>query len=210
MNRWIRKAGILIAAAVAIGGAAPARAALPVVLPRPGQIGFTLQGEFATLFDSGNLGAHFGSGGGIAARMRYRMRYDRALGLSFEAHTLDARDANGWMTPPDTLPAFARTRLSVLLSGVDLYQMFNTEERTQEMVSVGAGLAQVHYSLRDGETEYPSEGDGVYVALGTGLERFFYRSLAFDLSARYTAIFHGGKTNQGVQAAAGAIFYASY
>ena len=194
--------GWWISIAIALASAAPAGAALPLVLPHPGQIGFTLQGQYGGLLKAGNLGGPFGSGGGLAARLRYRMRYERALGLSFESQTLDAR------APADS--AFARTRVNLLLSGFDFYQMFNTEQRTQEMLSVGAGLAQVHYSLRDGETEYPSEGDGLYVSAGAGVERFFYRSLAFDLSTRYTAVFQGGKTNHGVQAAAGVIFYASY
>ena len=179
-----------------------ASAALPLVLPRPGQIGFSLQGQFSDLVKTGTLGSSFGTGGGVAVRVRYRMRYERALGLSFEAVNVDARAAADSAT--------ARTRLNMLLSGADVYQMFNTDSRTQGLISIGAGLAQVHYSLRDGETEYPNEGDGVYVAAGGGLERFFYRSMAFDVSARYTAIVHGGKTNHGINAAAGVIFYASY
>ena len=40
------------------------------------------------------------------------------------------------------------------------------------MLSVGAGLAQIHDNLRDGEIEYPLAGDGVYVSVGAGIERF--------------------------------------
>ncbi|HTM57024.1 MAG TPA: hypothetical protein VL123_01265 [Candidatus Udaeobacter sp.] len=188
--------------AIAAVEARSAAAALPLVLPRPGQIGFSLQGQVSDFVKTGLLGKEFGSGGGIAVRVRYRMRYERALGLSFEAVNLDAR------APADS--STARTRLNMLLSGADVYQMFNTDSRTQGMINLSAGLAQVHYSLRDGETEYPNEGDGVYVAAGGGVERFFYRSLAFDLSARYLAVVHGGKTNHGLNASAGLIFYASY
>ncbi|MBI1799849.1 MAG: hypothetical protein HYR73_09215 [Candidatus Eisenbacteria bacterium] len=181
---------------------ARAEAASMLVLPRPGQLGLTVQGQYGSLLDSGNLGSEFGSGGGLAVRLRYRMRYERAIGLSFENQTLDARSA--------PTSATDSTQMSMLLSGADFYQLFNTSGRTQEMLSVGAGIAQIHYTLRDGETEYPLEGDGVYVSAGVGIERFFYRSFAFDLSGRYYAVFEGGKTNHDLQAAAGIIFYASY
>jgi hypothetical protein len=154
------------------------------------------------MLSSGNLGNDFGSGGGLTVRVRYRMRYERALGISFESQSLDARAA----ATADT----SRTQLNALLSGIDFYQMFNTDQKLQQMLSIGAGLAQLHYTLRDGETEYPLAGDGVYVTAGAGIERFFYRSLAFDISGRYIAIFEDGKPNHDFQGAAGLIFYASY
>jgi hypothetical protein len=175
---------------------------LPVVLPKPGQVGFALQGQYGLMLDNGNLGSEFGDGGGLSVRVRYRMRYERAIGISFESQELNARNA----PVADT----SRTKLSMLLSGLDYYQMFNTDQRTQQMLSLGVGLAQLHYSLHDGETEYPLAGDGVYVSLGGGIERFFYRSLAFDFSTRYYAIFEDGKANHDFQAALGLIFYASY
>jgi len=182
--------------------AVPARAALPVILPKPGQVGFALQGQYGALLSSGNLGDDFGSGGGLAVRVRYRMRYERALGISFESQSLDSREA----PTADT----SKTTLNMLLSGVDFYQMFNTDQKLQQMISIGAGLAQIHYTLRDGDTEYPLAGDGVYVTVGAGLERFFYRSFAFDISGRYLAVFEDGKANHDFQAAGGIIFYASY
>ena len=45
---------------------------------------------------------------------------------------------------------------------------------------------------------------------GAGVERFFFRSWAYDLSTRYLAIFRDGKPNHDLQVAAGMIFYASY
>ena len=182
--------------------AMPAQAGLPVILPKPGQVGFALQGQYGMLLSSGNLGDEFGSGGGLTVRVRYRMRYERALGISFESQSLDARKA----PTADT----SKTTLNMLLSGVDFYQMFNTDQKMQQMLSIGAGLAQVHYTLRDGDTEYPLAGDGVYVTVGAGLERFFYRSFAFDFSGRYMAVFEDGKANHDFQAAGGIIFYASY
>jgi hypothetical protein len=202
--------GCLLAAALA--GAAPVHAALPVVLPRPGQIGFTIQGQYGLMLSTGDLGDAFGNGGGLAVRMRYRMRYERALGLSFEAQNFGARTPGGNFAPGDTIgdPAFSRDQLNALLTGVDFYQMFNTDQKYQELLSLSGGLAQVHYVLRDGEIEYPNQGDGLYVAVGGGIERFFYRSFALDVSGRFTALFHGGQTNGTFQAAAGLIFYASY
>ena len=45
-----------------------AHAAAQVILPRPGQVGFSLQGQYGTLLSSGNLGDEFGSGPGLAVR----------------------------------------------------------------------------------------------------------------------------------------------
>jgi hypothetical protein len=202
MKRWLEFGLSMLVLAVPLVAAVPARAALPVLLPKPGQVGFALQGQFGTMLSSGNLGNDFGSGGGLTVRVRYRMRYERALGISFESQSLDARAA----ATSDT----SRTQLNALLSGIDFYQMFNTDQKLQQMLSIGAGLAQLHYTLRDGETEYPLAGDGVYVTAGAGIERFFYRSLAFDISGRYIAIFEDGKPNHDFQGAAGLIFYASY
>lgn len=198
----MRHAGSALALLVVIATAAPASAGLPILLPRPGQVGFALQGQYGAMLSGGNLGTEFGSGGGLTVRVRYRMRYERALGISFESQGFDSRNA----PTADT----SRTSLSMLLSGVDFYQMFNTDQKVQEMLSIGAGIAQIHYTLRDGDTEYPLAGDGVYVTAGVGMERFFYRSFAFDLSGRYLAVFEDGKANHEFQAAAGLIFYASY
>lgn len=202
MKRWLEFGLSMLVLAAPLVAAVPARAALPVLLPKPGQVGFALQGQYGTMLSSGNLGNDFGSGGGLTVRVRYRMRYERALGISFESQSLDARAA----ATSDT----SRTKLNVLLSGIDFYQMFNTDQKLQQMLSIGAGLAQLHYTLRDGETEYPLAGDGVYVTAGAGIERFVYRSLAFDISGRYIAIFEDGKPNHDFQGAAGIIFYAGY
>ncbi|MGH7742349.1 MAG: hypothetical protein ACRENS_10045 [Candidatus Eiseniibacteriota bacterium] len=187
---------------VGLSAAGAARAQLPMILPRPGQVGITVQGQYGALLSTGNLGTDFNDSPGLAVRLRYRMRYERALGISFESQSFDARE-------PATADS-SRTKLYMLLSGVDFYQMFNTDQRTQQMISIGAGLAQIHYTLRDGEIEYPLAGDGVYVSVGAGMERFVYRSFAIDLSTRYMAVFEDGKANHDFQAAAGLIFYATY
>jgi hypothetical protein len=179
-----------------------ARAETVIVLPRPGQIGVGLQGGYGTLLSSGDFGSTFGSGASLAVRIRYRMRYERAFGISFESHSFDARQ------PADS--AFAVSSATFLLSGVEMYQIFQTREKVQPMISVGAGLAQVHTTLRDGETAYPLGGDGLYLSAGLGAERFVYRSLALDFSTRYMAVFQNGSVNHDVQASAGVIFYASY
>jgi hypothetical protein len=80
------------------------------------------------------------------------------------------------------------------------------------MVMIGGGLAQMRASLNDGETELSGDnsGDGLYVSAGAGMENFVYRSWAWDLSARYFAVFRDGQANHNFQIALGAIFYASY
>jgi len=64
--------------------------------------------------------------------------------------------------------------------------------------------------LTDGETQFPIGGDGIFLSLGAGLERFTFKSWAYDLGTKYMAIFHDGKINHDVQLQAGLIFYAAY
>jgi len=206
-NRGTIRVAIMMLAA----WAGTAHAQSTIVLPRAGQVGLGAGGGYAGMASSGNVGDTFGSGPFLWARLRYRMRYDRAVALAFENQRLDARRA----APPFD-PAFpdrvAPTRLSVVLSGFEFYQMFGTRQRTVRMLMVGAGLAQLRASMNSGETQvlgFPWAGDGLYVSAGAGVERFFYRSWAFDLSARYHAIFREGKPNHDVQAALGVIIYAS-
>ena len=78
------------------------------------------------------------------------------------------------------------------------------------MLSVGAGLAQMSAHLTDGETQYPIAGDGIYLSAGAGLERFFFRSWAWDLSTKYIAVFHDGNLNNDIQLQLGLMFYAAY
>jgi hypothetical protein len=163
-------------------------------------VGIGLQGQYGMLLESGALGEEFGSGPGLAVRLRYRMRYERALGLSFEGQAFDAR------SPADTVGSVTRMRL--ILSGLELYQMFDTRTNTHKNLAVGVGLAQVSKETNDDQTEYP--GDGLYVSLGGGVESFFWGTLAIDLSARYMALFQEGGANHDFQASAGLIFYAGY
>jgi hypothetical protein len=189
--------GIALCVAGTIGWAAAAHA-LVIIPPRSGQVGLGVQGEVGTLLKNGNVGKTFGSGPGLAVRLRYRTRYERAIGLSFEGQRFDTRDA--------TLDS---TQASLFTAGVDVYQLFGTRTRTTRMVSMGAGLAKYTVKLRSGETVFPFN-DGLYLSAGAGLERFFWRSWAYDLSGRYMAVFANGKANHDFQAALGLIFYASY
>lgn len=195
-----------------LGASTVAQAASSIVLPRPGQVGLGIQGGYGMLLESGKLGTEFGSGPEVAVRLRYRMRFERGLGLSFESQRLDARAFYGGSGSFVALgdSTLARDRLSLVTSGVEFYQMFDTRTRTTKMLSVGAGLAQLSSRLTDGETQYPDDGDGFYVSAGAGIERFIYRSWALDLSVRYQTIFQGGSTNHDLQLAAGIMFYASY
>jgi len=191
----------VVASLVGLSLGVPARAD-NVVLPRPGQVGISAQGGYGTLFDTGVFGQDFGSGATLAVRLRYRMRFERGIGLSFESQNFDVRTASS----ADT----AFKSLNVILSGVEFYQMFGTRTKTTRMLSVGAGIAQESSELNDGETFFFPGSDGLYVSAGAGIERFFFRSLAYDFSLRYYALFKDGEANHQVQAALGLIFYAGY
>jgi hypothetical protein len=208
--------GVVLVASLAAASNAGAESS--IVLPRPGQVGVSIQGGYGLLLESGNLGKElsadsrypgFGAGPTYSIRLRYRMRYERGIGLSFESQSLDAR-----REPPAAVVGNESTvgpeRLSLITSGAEFYQLFGTRERTVKMLMVGAGLAQMRARMNNGDTELSSDvsGDGLFVSGGAGLEHFFFRSWAFDLSARYFTVFHKGKANHDVQSALGVIFYA--
>lgn len=203
----------LLAALLTLGvaGAAPAAT---VNLPRPGQVGIAVQGGYGSLIDTGNdenVGSEFGDGPTFTVRLRYRMRYERAIGLSFESQKLASRFERPYV-PGEADSTTFPDELSVILSGVDFYQLFGTRTPTVKMISLGAGLAQQRVELNSGETELsgPFSGDGLYLSAGFGIERFFYRSFAIDFSTRYYAMFREGKVGHNVQAAIGIIGYAGY
>lgn len=188
-----------------------ALAANTIILPRAGQVGVGIQGQYGSMLKQGDFGEEFGSGPGLAVRLRYRMRYERAFGLSFESHLLDAREPGREQTAFTALADSARRdRLAVNMAGLEFYQLFGTRTRTVKMLSAGVGLAQISARLDNGETQFPDKGDGVFVSVGAGVERFFFRSWAWDLSTRYYALFHDGKTNHDIQGSLGIIFYAAY
>jgi len=211
---WLVAAGVLVlGVALAVLAVGTAQAKSVVVLPRPGQVGVSLSGLYGTLLDAGNVGDQFGSGPGLAVRMRYRMRYERGFGLSFESHGFDPRPGDTQVNYWDgtTMPAdssIAYKKASVFLYGIDFYQMFGTRTKMAKMLSVGVGLAHPVFALNGGEQQYPFN-DGAYLSAGAGIERFFWQSLAFDLGARYHAVFIDGKVNHDLQASVGLIFYAS-
>ncbi len=204
---------VVVALALVALAAGTAAAGPLVVLPRPGQVGLSAGGSYGTLLKSGTIGEQFGSGPGMNVRLRYRARYERGWGLTFESHSLDLRDLetvrdywNDEVFPADSSVAYRKS--TVFLYGVDFYQMFGTRTRTPRMVCVGAGLAHPTFTLNDGDTQFPL-GDGPYLSLGAGLERFFWRSMAFDVGVRYAAIFLGDKVNHDLRASIGLIYYAS-
>ena len=185
-----------------------------IIPPRPGQVGLSIQGGYGGFMTQGAIGGDYGSGPGLAVRVRYRMRYERALGLSFEGQRFDTRSSAKFTDPLTGLPLansdpFAPAKATLITSGVDFYKMFGTRTNTTRMLSASAGLAQVRVTLNDGETDYRIP-DGVYLGAGAALERFFWRSWALDMSVRYLAVFVDGTTNHGFQAAVGLIVYASY
>lgn len=205
---WISSLTAILFTALLAGTAA---AASTIILPRAGQVGIGIQGQYGSMLKQGDFGEEFGSGPGLAIRLRYRMRYERAFGLTFESQMLDARNPGRAKTAFTALEDSARRdRLSVNLAGLEFYQLFDTRTRTVKMLSAGVGLAQVSARLDNGETQYPDKGDGVFVSAGAGVERFFYRSWAWDLSTRYHAIFHDGELNHDIQGSVGIIFYAAY
>jgi len=203
------RSGMAAAVMVALLVAPVVWAAESIVLPRPGQVGLGLGGGYGTLIKSGEIGEDFGEGPTIAARLRYRMRYERALGLTFENQRHEIRVAEP--TIPGPTPGSelgGRTRVNMVLSGLEFYQMFGTRTRTVKMLMIGAGIVQVSGRTTTNETFYP--GDGSFVSAGFGVERFLYRSWALDFSTRYMTVFLPDDRAHDVQAALGVMFYASY
>ena len=197
-NRW------LVALAIASGLLLPARGqAARVVLPRPGDLGFAGFAQYGTLLKQGEIGDKFGTGPGFGIRMRYRMRYERGLGLTFERQGFDVREKS----TADT----AAVNTTMILTGFELYQMFGTRTRTTKMLSVGVGLGQITQKLNDGETQSAGTGvgDGFYVSLGGGTETFVWQSWAIDLSLRYHAVILHDTTNHDFQIGIGLVFYAA-
>jgi opacity protein-like surface antigen len=195
---WI--AGVLL---LLMGtGAAQAATVTP---PRPGQVGFALQGQYGALAKQGELGDDFGSGAGFSIRARYRLRYERAIGISFERQGFSPRDPE-----PDSL--FAPQSLTLIVSSLDLYQMYGTRTATVKYLSASLGLVQASQKLNDGETRVGGvgAGDALGVGVGAGLERYLFQSTALDFSFRYWAMFHQQHTNHDFQLYGGIIFYAGY
>ena len=193
--------------------AAPAGAASSIVLPRAGQVGIGISGAYGTLLPTGELGEEFGAGPGISVRVRYRMRFERAIGLTFDAEQMDSRNMDNEPGAFDTLtdfPAVKRDRMKIVTAGFEFYQLFDTRERTVKYLSAGAGLAQISSHLTDGETQYPIAGDALFVSVGAGFERFFFRSWAWDANFKYKPVLHDGKVNHDLQVQLGLIFYAAY
>ncbi len=99
----------------------------------------------------------------------------------------------------------------MILTGLELYQMFGTRTRTTKMLSIGLGLTQISQKLNDGETQSAGTGvgDGFFVSLGGGTETFFWQSWAIDLSLRYQAAILHNTTNHDFQIGIGLVFYAA-
>jgi opacity protein-like surface antigen len=199
-----RLASIVLAVVLcSVLGAAHAWSESSIVLPRPGQVGIEGHGGYGTLTAGGDLGQQFGSGYTIGVRLRYRMRYERAVGLVFDSQQFDVRVPQ----PVDPLNPVS-TQLTFVTAGIEMYQMFGTRTKTPRMIMAGAGIAQASAKQNDGDTQFP--GDGQFASVGAGMEYFFYRSIAWDASARYLAVFHDGHANHDLQASIGIIMYASY
>ena len=210
-QRWL-PAALLMLVTLALHGA-PARADNVVTPPRSGQVGLGISGSYGTLLPTGELGNEFGSGPGLSVRLRYRMRFERAIGLTFDAERMNSRDPSGASGAFDSLtdaPAVLRDRMKMVTAGFEFYQMYDTRERTVKYLSAGAGLAQISAHLSDGETQYPIAGDALFVSLGAGFERFFFRSWAWDMNFKYKPVLHDGKINHDLQAQLGLMFYAGY
>jgi len=175
-----------------------------VVPPRPGQLGVALDGQYGSFFKTGGLGSEFGAGPGLGVRVRYRMKYERAIGLSFERSDYAVRHN------ADT--TFADNTATLLNSSVEFYQLFGTDGKTTRMISGGFGLTQVSKKLNDGELKLGGDdvSDGMFVTIGAGLERFFVQSFGLDVNAHYEFIFQNGSTNQLFEVGLGLVFYAGY
>ncbi len=193
---------ILLLALVCLAGSSPARAEWVVTPPRAGQVGLAVQGQYGGLLKSGGIGNAFQGGPGLAVRLRYRTRYERAIGLSFESQRFDVRDPARADTAANHMNAFT--------FGGDAYQMFGTRTRTPKWISVGAGLAQFRLQQNNKDYNFSNTSDGIYVSAGGGVERFIWQSWALDLSGKYLTIFQNGRPNHDFQASLGLIVYATY
>ena len=210
-QRWLPAA--LLTLALLTICAWPAHAANTITLPRSGQVGIGITGSFGTLLPTGELGNEFGSGPGLSVKIRYRMRFERAIGLTFDAERMNSRDPSGAAGAFDSLtdaPAVLRDYMKMVTAGFEFYQLFDTRERTVKYLSAGAGLAQISAHLTDGETQYPIAGDALFVSVGAGFERYFFRSWAWDANFKYKPVLHDGKVNHDLQMQVGLIFYAAY
>jgi len=199
-SRWL----VAVVLSAGLAASSVAHAGWVVVPPRPGQIGVALDGQYGSFFKTGGLGSEFGTGPGLGVRVRYRMKYERAIGLSFEKSQYDVRQN------ADT--TFADNTVSLVNSSVEFYQLFGTDGKTTRMLSGGFGLTQVSKKLNDGELKLGGDdvSDGMFITVGLGLERFFVQSFGLDVNAHYEMIFQNGSTNQLFQVGLGLVFYAGY
>ena len=192
----------LLATLAALAWSSRAHAEWIVVPPRAGQVGLSAQGQYGMMLKTGSIGSDFESGPGLAVRLRYRMRYERAMGLSFESQRFDVRQP----AVDDT----AAHHMNAFTYGFDIYQMFGTRTRVTKWLGVGAGLVQFRRVQNDDVIDFSDNNDGVYVSLGAGVERFVWQSWALDLSGKYLTIFQAGRANHDFQAALGVVVYATY
>jgi hypothetical protein len=191
--------GMLVAAGAA-------RASRDIVLPRPGQVGIEIQGGYGALLKSGELGEDFSDGPTIAARLRYRMRYERAISLSFENQRFTIRTPEVDWPAGSGLPG--RDHVNVVLSGLEFDKLFGTRTPSVRMLIFGGGLAQTNGKTVNNEGFFP--GDGTYLCTGFGVERFLMKSWALDFSTRYMFVFLPDDHVHDLQASLGLMFYASY
>ena len=103
--------------------ATAARAEWVIVPPRAGQVGLSIQGQYRQLLP-GDVGDDYDNGPGLAVRLRYRMRYERAMGLSFESQRFNTQTP----TVDDTLP----NHTTFYMYGIDVYQMFDTRSKRDQ------------------------------------------------------------------------------
>lgn len=209
---WAVSLGVLAALC-----AGTARAGVVIVPPRPGQVGIAAGGLYGTLLKGGDFGTGFASGPGLAVRLRYRMRYERGFGLTFEQHGCDVRQGALFADPEhpgaflDPTDPTSAKKLNLYLYGLDFYQMFDTRTKVVKMLSVGAGIAHPVRMDNDKSLNFLGtySSDGFYLSAGAEVERFVWQSLAVDVGARYHLILHESAKNHDVQASVGLIWYAA-
>ena len=154
MHGTTLRCAIAVLALSALAGAA--RAASSIVLPRAGQVGVGVGGQYGRCCDSGSLGTEFGSGPGLGVRLRYRMRFERAIGLSFESAD-SIRRARGAAGADSRIRV--RKQLTLILSGVDIYQMFGTRDAHHQVPErAGSGSRRPRRKLDERRDRVPVGG----------------------------------------------------
>ncbi|UCF79135.1 MAG: outer membrane beta-barrel protein [Candidatus Eiseniibacteriota bacterium] len=195
-----------LCAMVFLGITAPSESVAGPIFEEKGAFTVGFQGQYGLLMGEATETEHFDNGAGYAVRLRYYLGRNRALGVSLERQSFAGGDA----ISPDERPE----EMNVSVVTVDYFWYFDRKSQLTHYITVGAGVHHpgrdysAYVSADDEWVGYSTVGpDGIALSLGAGLEYFFHRVVAVDLSARGYGLFGQDGTLGSVQAAVGFNFY---